>query len=548
MSIRTTITIATAVAIMSAAGLVTGASSADLVHAASSPAAADVVTVDETSPGFRRVGGDWRTASGGYDDSHDWLPTRQNLRHIGIWNADLEASGHFKVLASIPEQHSGTRAALYKIKTVDGWARMTRSQDKHRGGWLSLGIHELPAVAEVRLTDKTRDPVGSTRKLSFDAIRFVSVAPPPPAIKGMSVEPKDTRAIVSFDLGAAGFTRTDHRPKGSDDWRLGAEGSGQRGANRNVVTGLDPERDYQFRVVAKNESGKATKFRTATTTPREVDCGAGDDLQDAIDEAASGATILIDGTCKGSFEVEDDLILRGRSGGRLDGGGSGTMLAIPEFPGGRDIELVSLTLRNADTCVLSEQKNGLVSIADSTVTDCGVGLYLADGAGGRISGSRLHQNDTAVFGGMQAGARITGSVVEDNSIGVESLGAATIIDSTIRRNGPGGGVRVWQYLTVRGSRINWNEGPNGGGIYVGELDSDLLIEDSIIRGNEATSDGGGIYRNVGRNTMVDTVLRDVEIRDNVAAGVGGGLFNEDPGVDLRRVTFANNQPDACTGC
>ncbi len=71
----------------------------------------------------------------------------------------------------------------------------------------------------------------------------------------------------------------------------------------------------------------ATTPAAATTV---INCKAGADLQAAIGAASPGDTLLIQGTCKGTFVIDKDLNLKGR-GTRptLDGQGSDTVLQVP---------------------------------------------------------------------------------------------------------------------------------------------------------------------------------------------------------------------------
>ena len=59
-----------------------------------------------------------------------------------------------------------------------------------------------------------------------------------------------------------------------------------------------------------------------------VDCGAGADLQAAINAAPKGAMLDVSGTCVGTFTVSKNLILKRVSGAVLDARGGWPVLTV----------------------------------------------------------------------------------------------------------------------------------------------------------------------------------------------------------------------------
>ncbi len=131
---------------------------------------------------------------------------------------------------------------------------------------------------------------------------------------------------------------------------------------------------------------------------------------------------------------------------------------------------------------------------------------------------------------------MSNSLIENNSGG--SVGGlflfgeaadATITNSTFRNNdttndtyGLGGAITTWDGadLIVRGSTFTENEAQYGGAIYNESAHTTILIEqNSVLHGNLAFFDGGGIYSSAG-----EIALNQVTLTENVAGDRGGGLY------------------------
>ncbi|MFW6201988.1 MAG: hypothetical protein ACOC8B_05380, partial [Gemmatimonadota bacterium] len=142
---------------------------------------------------------------------------------------------------------------------------------------------------------------------------------------------------------------------------------------------------------------------------------------------------------------------------------------------------------------------GTLIVLDSRVTGN------TAGAGGGIY--------TIGLGGAEAATAIEGTTVAENSATIDGGGIATVLGSTV----------------VRESRIVDNTAFRGGGI---ANHGTLLVEpDSRVSGNEATTDGGGLY-----NTRTATF--DGAVIEGNAGAHGGGLFNQN---DATLIVRANSR-------
>ena len=236
--------------------------------------------IDELQSGFSPWGPGWRDGSSGYAGHHYWARASQKKSLVGVWAANLGQAGRYRVLAFIPPGHASSRAAVYRVLTADGWVLRVGNQWQRRGKWLSLGIHELSARAEVRLTDETRDPRGTRRELAFDALQFVALdapTPPPTPTPTPVPTPEPTPAPATVPGAPTGVSATAGNASAQVTWTAPASDGGSpisdyavmpyidatahptvtvgSGATSLNVTGLTNGTAYTFRVVAINAVG-----------------------------------------------------------------------------------------------------------------------------------------------------------------------------------------------------------------------------------------------------------------------------------------------------
>jgi hypothetical protein len=179
------------------------------------PTPRTTVILDERSSAFRRFGGGWRDSGQGYANHSYWVPTQKSKRkRYASWKPVLPTAGYYEISVRIPAGKPSSRKAAYRIKTADGWVRKVRNQKKHRGRWMSLGVHEVTTRPVVQLADKTGEGGKPRPKLVFDALRFKRAAKPAEASAPKVSRPKATRPKAKTDRqqGAAKPQRAD-RPR-----------------------------------------------------------------------------------------------------------------------------------------------------------------------------------------------------------------------------------------------------------------------------------------------------------------------------------------------
>jgi hypothetical protein len=222
-----------------------------------------------------------------------------------------------------------------------------------------------------------------------------------------------------------------------------------------------------------------------------VDCNKGD-LQHAISAASPGGTLLVKGTCVGTFVVDRDLTIRGNPTATLDAQQSGTTVAVNDV---HTVHLASLEITGGWS---ENGAGGGVSVAGPLFLDhvtvtgnvsTAPGGTLACGGGVRGFAAPLH---------------VTASRITDNA--VRTKGSAVV-------EAGGGGVCSTGHgsLVVRGTTISGNRvaaissGDQaeafGGGVMV--FDAGLSISSSHVDGNTAAGLGAGGPNSVARGGGVD---------------------------------------------
>src|SRR4051812_41865482 len=144
-----------------------------------------------------------------------------------------------------------------------------------------------------------------------------------------------------------------------------------------------------------------------------VNCNAGGDLQAKIDAVASGATILVKGTCLGNFQIAaKGLTLKGNPTATLDGNDLNTTLSINAS--GKAVHLAGMTITGGAAAVGAgiDKSAGTLTLDHVTVTgnlatgDTGIpqggGIFSAAGSvtvtNSLVSANRVLATGAATFG------------------------------------------------------------------------------------------------------------------------------------------------------
>jgi nitrous oxidase accessory protein NosD len=283
-----------------------------------------------------------------------------------------------------------------------------------------------------------------------------------------------------------------------------------------------------FAVFAGCLAGAATPGLAATQV--SVDCGAGANLQAAINAAKAGTILAISGTCPGTFVVAKKLVLKGVSDAVLDGQGAGTTLTVSAGT----VSVKNLIVTGG---LNEDGAGGIQNSGSLTLVRVTVQRNEGDGGGGgvRNQGTLLIQRSI-----------ITRNDGPDEGGGVWNSGTATIEKSTISGNAGGVSNGASATLTLTNSTVSGNRESSvyGAGVL---NDGTAVIMHSTIANNASTNAGGGGIGNSGTLTVVEST-----ISGNLADEMGGGIVN-DGTVTLTATILAGNvadngdEPQDCAG-
>ena len=334
-----------------------------------------------------------------------------------------------------------------------------------------------------------------------------------------------------------------------------------------------------------------------------VDC-ASQDLQHAIDNAPTGATLLVKGTCKGNFVVNRNLVLQGNPKATLDGRSFDSVITQNKPA---HLRLVDLTITHgaADFGGGISDNGGRLDLLRVKVIDniavartdlgAGGGGIFASGpftlsnslVAGNAAYARFDGDADARGGGMyvqsspDASVTIASSVIRDNRA-VARGGSDVPPGGLVEARAFGGGIEAengtWH---VTDSHVDGNlvlvSDPGttiafGGGIHVNNFfDPDLasvtvvrssvsnnVVESTVVESNDPDSNpalagGGGVYGE--RNSSVYTAFRSAVVAGNRvsasgdrAEAEGGGVFTESGPVPLSvSSSFSANVLEAHAG-
>ncbi len=142
------------------------------------------VIVDNLDAGFQKGGpsSSWYYRSVGYLGHTYWTYNSDaQVYNFAKWIPQLPQAGNYAVYAFIPRQRADTKSARYRIHHGGQEGSRYIDQSVYFDKWVPLGTYYFSADGSeyVYLDDVTGEPYAS-RKIGFDAVKFVCEAPPVP--------------------------------------------------------------------------------------------------------------------------------------------------------------------------------------------------------------------------------------------------------------------------------------------------------------------------------------------------------------------------------
>jgi hypothetical protein len=284
-------------------------------------------------------------------------------------------------------------------------------------------------------------------------------------------------------------------------------------------------------------------YSAPTATTRYVAPGGGDGnnclslltacehIQAAIDKSRSGDAIQIAaGIYLENLAISDkSLTLQGAGSATtiIDGSNQERILFLTDEDTNTLMSVVisGLTLQNGKSelggAINNETASIILTVSNSEIAN---NTATAAGGGGIFNNGFLNLINVV----------IRGNTANSYGGGIYNLGKAELNGTTVANNnaGAGGGIRNTNLMTITNSLIgpdNRSDGNNGGGIYNVWAGSRLTLINSTVSNNEAeAATGGGIYND---NILISS---GTLISGNLATQQGGGIYNATSG----RVTFS----------
>ncbi|MFL5798911.1 MAG: choice-of-anchor Q domain-containing protein [Actinomycetota bacterium] len=313
----------------------------------------------------------------------------------------------------------------------------------------------------------------------------------------------------------------------------------------------------------------------ALAAPIHVNCSSMN-LQNKINAAPAGATLLITGTCIGNFTVDKNLTLKGNPSATLDGNDAGSTLTIPTT---RTVHLFDLTVTGGAAAFgagifRSGAGHQALTLVGVTVQD-NVGSGVNADGGGIFSGA----GPLRLTASRVVGNRVTGSNSGDSFAvagGIASLGPLTLISTTVSSNravgtsatgtaiAEAGGVFANGHaLTLSHSHVDGNHATAVSGLKAiavagginGSVDGTFTLQSSTVSGNVVTSNTtagtdeaigayGGVQAGFDTGNVTGSVIAGNQVTGTSFGGEGIALAG---GMSLTAGTSATVDHTRITG-
>ncbi len=201
---------------------------------------------------------------------------------------------------------------------------------------------------------------------------------------------------------------------------------------------------------------------------------------------------------------------------------------------------------------------GMMTITACTIRDNKASGIAADNGGGglfnnggtmMVNGNTLVQNNWADGAAGSGGGLLStdGNVVIENTTFLMNSanragGAIEIIDGDL----------TFSSSSMMNNDVNGTSGMaapgNGGGIHITGNDGLVTITDAMISGNEAASEGGGVWNQSGTTMTISMTTIDQNLSFGDAMDNGGaGCFNNGGILNISNSTISNNRDEGTNG-
>ena len=256
-------------------------------------------------------------------------------------------------------------------------------------------------------------------------------------------------------------------------------------------------------------------------------------LREAIANAKPGTAIVFADALKGqTISISSTLIINKNltiygSGQKINYTGTGANI-FEISTANTEVSISGLTMTGGG--IYARGSNVTLNVIECSIADVNA---TGNGGGFAMNGGTLNFINSSLANNTTTG---NGGGVYMNGGTLNLIGSTIAGNTTTGSTGFGGGVYMYGgTLNMIGSTIAGNSAAKSGGI--GGVNYAMYIDNSLIVGNKATGEGGGIYY-VGTSSSTSTIL-NTTIAGNTASR-GGGIYNETRNINLVNSMISNN--------
>ena len=252
----------------------------------------------------------------------------------------------------------------------------------------------------------------------------------------------------------------------------------------------------------------------------EIHVGSWSALNDAIDDAGDGATIVLDADITSS-------------------GGKNDRIKINK----KDNLTIDLNGHTVDRALTDDHSNGhafeISGSSDVTIKSTGEKALVKGGYAENGGAVNIHDGSTASFDNI----KFDGNKASSDGGAIYTRGVLNMTNCIISNNSAddtGGAIYVTDdgAFDLDGVTITMNTAKDDGGAIRAHLDDTSYIKNSAITKNKSKKgDGGAISLDADGELLV---ILDSEISENEASGKGGAIEHSNGQIDIDRTVFSQN--------
>lgn len=277
----------------------------------------------------------------------------------------------------------------------------------------------------------------------------------------------------------------------------------------DVIISTLGNRTYTFTAKDSNNNdatGDPTSNKTVTITNAVTVTCPGDSIQTAINNASSGDTILVaDGICSENINYSGKNItiksLNGAAATTIQGTGGNS--PVVTFANGENSNAV------LDGFTIDNQNSGGTN---------GRGISISNNSSPTIMNSVIAGN--SINSGYDgAGIYIVtggGATIQNTKIGISG-------NANTARYGSGIYASTTGTISISGSKIDYNTGLFGPGIYLTNVNTTTTITGTSVNNNQSSQSAGGIYAYNSAVTLTNCTLNNNSV-SNIGSYDGGGIY------------------------